>query len=528
MVITRSFLGLIFLCIVSTHRIDGASSFTLAKTVSAPTVSLNSTFTFTITVSNTGTNDITNLSVTDAVQLNGNAALAIQGVTTSNLGTPTVTTLNDTVSLTNGYVTAGTSGTVVITVLVPCTAALKIYPNTASATAIFSDKTNITNYASVQYTIATIANFIARADCSGNIIITGTTSAGNRVTATGKRSTGGSVSATGIVANSGNFSVVLPATNGNYTSITTTVYNPTNDCSSVMTVPSLTIGAATLTGVSSQVSCSPSGNTITITGQTSKGTPTTMVTIAGDLSGTAQVNGNGQFTAKISNVANGTYNLVVVAVNPATHCTQEQPITVTVGVSPQLAASEFACLGTSVTLTATPGFATYQFFANGNALSGPQGSHTFTVTPTKPTQYTVKATNTKGCSGMSNAVAIGNCALLTIENCCTKTLFANAASTFVVTVRNTGATTAQNVVVTYTLPSCFKLNGTIAQNWRITTSENTVMAKLPSLAPGAQANFTIKVQVCCPAGQRLSTTATVESDTSQPQTSTASITIRNF
>lgn len=75
--------------------------------------------------------------------------------------------------------------------------------------------------------------------------------------------------------------------------------------------------------------------------------------------------------------------------------------------TPTLTASATGiCKGGTVTLTATAGFATYQFLANGAPLGGPQASNVITDTPQINTTYSVVVTDSNGCMGTSNVVSV--------------------------------------------------------------------------------------------------------------------------
>lgn len=124
------------------------------------------------------------------------------------------------------------------------------------------------------------------------------------------------------------------------------------------------------------------------------GTSTVTVAAAG---GTAPYQGTGKFT-----VTAGTYNYTVT---DAKGCTTTTSITVTEPppVAMAITGPTEVCIGNSVTLTATAGFALYQW---SNGATTPS----ITVSPTTATTYKVTVANANGCSASASwSVATKDC-----------------------------------------------------------------------------------------------------------------------
>lgn len=515
----RKKLTLVYTLLISFFAINWSTRtqamLTATQTATPSSQAAGSTLTLTTVISNGTALNITSMLFQNNVNAPGNAALEVANVTTTNLGMPTITTTDNNVMVSNATLLSGQQGTVTITNTIPCNAQVGTYNNNSVANVTYSDGSTGFVSAPITYTVsstqATLKNVAISADCTGTIKVTGTTDVGNTVTISGP-----GVAGTGVVSSSGNFIATVHVANGTYMNILVSATNPTTGCSASMTT-SIVVGAAVLENVMITTDCS--GN-VTISGTTD---PADSVTISGDLSASPTIDPmTGAFTAMISGVAAGSYTVIVTATNPSTGCSQTNTQTITVGASPELTiTTPGACVGNSVTLQATAGFASYQFFANGTAISGVQSSNTFTTMPTvNPTNYTVTVTNAQGCTGTSPAVTVSSCALLTLTNCCNQTVLANSTSSFTITVTNSGATPATHLIATFTVPSCFTISSTTGTGWAFTTSGQTVTATMPTLAVGASASFTVATKICCNRGQQLTTTATLVSDTSPLQTTT--------
>lgn len=496
---------------------DIRAMLTATQTATPTSQAAGNTLTLTTIISNGTTLNITSMLFQNNVNAPGNANLEVANVTTTNLGTPTITTTNNNVMVSNATLPSGQQGTVTITTQIPCNAQVNTYNNNSVANVTYSDGSTGFVSAPVQYmvssSLATLKNVAISADCTGTVKITGTTDIGNSVTISGP------IAGTAVVSSTGNFTATIHAENGTYNNIVVSASNPTTGCTATMTL-AVVVGAAVLENVMIQSDCS---GDVTITGTTD---PEDSVTIGGDLSATPTIDPTtGEFTAMLTGIAAGTYTIIVTATNPTTGCSQTNTQSIVIGASPELMiTSSGVCVGTSVTLEATAGFASYQFFANGTAISGVQASNTFTTMATvNPTNYTVTVTSAAGCTGTSSAVTVGTCALLTLSNCCSKTVLSNSTTSFTVTVTNNGSTAATNLIATYTVPSCFTITSASGTGWAFTTSGQVVTATLPLLAVGASSSFTLTATICCNRGQKLTTIATVQSDASPLQTTTALI-----
>ncbi len=105
--------------------------------------------------------------------------------------------------------------------------------------------------------------------------------------------------------------------------------------------------------------------------------------------------------------APGTYTVTLAASNSC----GEQSITQTVQAGcPAVSVTATAngptaiCPGTSILLTATPGYEGYQWLLGGNPIAN---SNAANFTASEPGAYTVAVTNAAGCTGLSQAISVG-------------------------------------------------------------------------------------------------------------------------
>lgn len=207
---------------------------------------------------------------------------------------------------------------------------------------------------------------------------------------------------------------------GFYGTTTPTTFTPTN------TVSNFISAAVTNTGTTNPGDTSEFSMNATVVAPlapvvTIAGVPSSFVICAGaSITLTANVsNEPGPFgylwstgaTTQTITVAPTTTTTYTVTVTDSSGCAGKATQQVTINPVPTLsltASATMLCTGGSVLLTASPtGLSSYQFFANGTAISGVQTTNTTTVIPTAAsTTYTVVGTNSNGCQGTSSGVNV--------------------------------------------------------------------------------------------------------------------------
>ncbi|HTJ11683.1 MAG TPA: gliding motility-associated C-terminal domain-containing protein [Dinghuibacter sp.] len=168
----------------------------------------------------------------------------------------------------------------------------------------------------------------------------------------------------------------------------------------------------------------------------------------------------GATTNNYSATASGVYT---VKAGDANGCQSLSSTTITVTVNPTPSAPVITaagplgiCPGQTLVLTANPAGNTYQWYQDGNAISGATAQ---TYTATTAASYSVTAENSFNCtSDISNAAVIDNPCLPKADLAMTKTVSNGPYSvkkpvTYTLTITNNGPDDAQNVVVTDTLPT---------------------------------------------------------------------------
>lgn len=168
----------------------------------------------------------------------------------------------------------------------------------------------------------------------------------------------------------------------------------------------------------------------------------------------------GATTNNYTATASGIYT---VKTGDANGCQSLASASITVTVNPTPAAPVITaagplgiCPGQTLVLTATPGgLASYQWYQDGNAVSGATAQ---TYTATTAASYSVTAENTFNCvSDISTAAVIDNPCLPKADLAIAKTVSGGPYSvkkpaTYTLVVTNNGPDDAQNVVITDTLP----------------------------------------------------------------------------
>lgn len=109
--------------------------------------------------------------------------------------------------------------------------------------------------------------------------------------------------------------------------------------------------------------------------------------------------------SNVQNSAAGSYS-VLIKLGDCQFTPAAQTLTVQATPQPQITASATAfCAGTTVTLQATTGFASYQWKLNGANYTG-AGANTASITTSTAGNYTVVVNGSAGCAGESAAFAI--------------------------------------------------------------------------------------------------------------------------
>ena len=114
-----------------------------------------------------------------------------------------------------------------------------------------------------------------------------------------------------------------------------------------------------------------------------------------------------------------------------------------------------------------------------------------------PASYPIVVKDENNCVA-SNVVDAGAAACdanLSIFTCCNRVSTGADTINYTITVKNSGANAATNVVVIDTLPKCAQLLLAAGQGWNITEAKRKVTAVLPQLSAGQSAQFTMKVHV---------------------------------
>lgn len=285
----------------------------------------------------------------------------------------------------------------------------------------------------------------------------------------------------------------------------------------------VTVNPSTLVALSATTSQICVGGTVTLTAEPQNLSDYTFLA-----NGTI-VSGPGSENAFIDSPSTSTtYLVTAVDSNKCTGTSNSVTVTVATKITPGLTANtETPCIGQAVTLIATPNFQTYNFYANDELISS-QSNNTLIVMPKGTTTYTVSVTG-NGCQGTSDPIIItpAGCANISINKCCSKSIFPQDIISFTINVQNNGPVDATNIVVTDILPDCFtfkKASGKGAGNaWKVTHKQQTITATLPHLAVGQKASFSFTALTQCQPGTVLTNTATVITDNSPATSSTATI-----
>ncbi len=249
-------------------------------------------------------------------------------------------------------------------------------------------------------------------------------------------------------------------------------------------------------------------------------------------------------TAVITGLPAGTYSNVTVMDStpaPVGPCSAVSTLpTVIPAITPpsvSIQGSSFAALGSTIMLAATSSAANASF-----SWVGPANFSASTAAIAIPNAtaansglYTVTAAAAAAAGGGSQQtvcinqasiyVTVGLAPTLTLVNASSKKICSGTCTSFVLTVQNTGAAPATNLVLTDSFPGFISVVNATGTGWTIRTNSSGLRATLPELGVGQSASITVNVKsLGSTPGQQYQSVATVTSDTTPAITATATIT----
>ncbi len=245
-------------------------------------------------------------------------------------------------------------------------------------------------------------------------------------------------------------------------------------------------------------------------------------------------------TATIFNLPSGTYNNITVKDSSTPQCTAKGPSTTIAAMTPPaltITGNSFVPVGSTIALTAVSAAASanYTWTGPNNFTASTAAIAIPAATAANSGVYTVAAASAAAAGAVqadqvcinqaSILVTVGLAPIIVIKNSSSKTLCNGTCTSFVVTVKNTGAATATNLVLTDIFPSAITVTRAQGEGWTIKTTAYGLQATLPSLAPGQSASIMVNVKSnAFSGGQELQSVATVTSDTTPVVSATATIT----
>jgi uncharacterized protein (DUF2345 family) len=191
--------------------------------------------------------------------------------------------------------------------------------------------------------------------------------------------------------------------------------------------------------------------------------------------------GGGAATQTLTVSTSGTYT---VTVSNATGCTGTTQLAVTVPVLPVAAVTGGGnvCPGAASTLTATAGFAAYQWSTTDNTTS---------ISVTNPTTYTVTVTDTDGCTATATGT-VGNFAQPTVSIAGTAQICAGSSTTLSATsgfANYQWSTTQSTSSIVVTTAGNYSTTVTDANGCTATATRAVVVGPLPVLTAAVTSDF---------------------------------------
>jgi len=226
-----------------------------------------------------------------------------------------------------------------------------------------------------------------------------------------------------------------------------------------------------------------------------------------------------------TNVRAGTYQEITVLDSSSPTCTAIAPIT-TVESTPNLSVSidapNFVIQGDTLTAQAQAtsvlgpdSIVSYQWTGPG-FVGDTQQIEIPHATTANSGLYIVTVTDRNGCTAKaSQFITVGQGALLTLSPGVKKTLQVGQSTSFVTTIRNTGALAATNVIVRQTLPSCMAIDSVVTSGITLRQSGSALSGVLKTFEPGQVITVTVQAHMNCSSGTKLKVTTNVESDNAE-------------
>ncbi|MDB2573002.1 hypothetical protein N9X81_04685, partial [Schleiferiaceae bacterium] len=205
---------------------------------------------------------------------------------------------------------------------------------------------------------------------------------------------------------------ITTSTSGNYT---VTVTNA-GGCSATSSAAAITTSSITTPSISS------SGSTTLCSGSN--------VTLSVPTGYSSYLWSNGATTSATSVSASGSYSVMLTNADGCSTTTSAAAVTVNTPPTASITSTGTGaiCAGSSETLSATSGMSSYQWYANGTAITGATSA---TYTATASGNYSVSVVDANGCSDISTNYAITNAAppVATITNAGSSVLCSGGSAT---------------------------------------------------------------------------------------------------